>query len=255
MCTVECGANPAMCDAIAQGSICVSAQPDIPGGKSFCMRPCFYGAPDTPEFTRCRGRDDMVCFPFDQNDPLQGAYCAPQCRSDADCGTRHCDLRTGGCADVTSGSLPIGAACDTGAVPDPCNGYCVRLDNAATPGPGVPGVCAAWCTLGQIGCGVSGKAPMPAACFFSAADAAPGDVASCAALCDCNDDCVEGFVCQPIQYAYYRTTYGHRGYCAPPVDPSTGAPANGVACAGSSNDAGTVTLPDAAAPFDARATD
>src|SRR5260221_49604 len=81
-----CAANATMCSAF--GGLCVGF--DAAGTKGYCLESCRLGSP-TVGAMKCHGRQDVTCEPFGSaTAPSFG--CMPLCLSDADCGTRKCDL-------------------------------------------------------------------------------------------------------------------------------------------------------------------
>ncbi|HVU05255.1 MAG TPA: hypothetical protein VHE30_26085 [Polyangiaceae bacterium] len=235
ICTADCQADPSICSQqLDPNSVCVGFGSDA-SAPAYCLQRCTIGAPAD---SKCHGRTDFVCD--DSNSPGD-AWCLPLCGSDADCGTRKCDFRTGRCVDATdvSGTLPLGADCDPTLVKDPCNGVCVNT-SLTDSGPQT-GVCNTICTIGApAACGETGaSATLQNACLFATSDLAiEGDLGVCSHLCDCNDDCNGGLVCRPFTAAQAQGI-GRAGYCSLSINSMTGKPAENIPCSGAKHDAGT----------------
>lgn len=234
LCTIQCGAgdsgNPdSECVAIDRNSVCVSFGS---GAPSYCLQQCTEGV-SSP--SKCQGRDDLVCSSLvDENGNPTISACVPMCGSDFDCKGRKCDFRTGSCVDKTSGTLPIGSACDATATTDPCNGFCANPYDNQDSAPAKYGTCFGACTLNTngVGCGVDPTAlpPFDVQCL-GPASAAPGDQGLCFQLCNCSDDCRNtAFICRPWGDTQSVDATGKKGYCTGPVD-SMGKPIADVKCA------------------------
>lgn len=244
MCVADCSSDPSVCTNLDPSATCVafSTAPLV----AYCLQRCVIGTPG-PGVEKCHQRLDAACA---QGSKAPGAgFCVPQCRNDADCGTRKCDLGSGFCMDAKdiTGTLSIGSPCDAGLSKDPCRGLCLPF-GANDAGTG-PGMCTGVCQLGSLGCGNDPASPTPpiAACLFGSADERTGDAGLCAQLCDCNDACKsEGYACLPFVDAQEAATLGHAGYCGGAVDSTTGKPRESIACSGR-RDAGATPHADASA--------
>jgi len=240
LCTLECTtmASENLCASFGGTCITLSSSPT---GKSFCMEKCSTG-PVTSRFSKCHGREDMVCAALEPT----GFGCIPLCATDSDCGgTRKCDLGLGLCADVLTPGAPIGSPCTLDA--DCAGSFCYPFD--ISPDAPSAGVCTAICRLGnQEGCrfrtGPLDAGPPVGACLLSAPTADVGDVGICAQLCDSVNDCTttdSRWTCNIDQDV--RVVFQHAGYCwlgtrpdgggprdasAPEVAPETGAPETGA---------------------------
>jgi hypothetical protein len=260
LCTADCTAqaNQTLCKSF--GGICVSFSAAT--NKSYCMEPCTEGKA-TPADSKCHGRLDTVCGALDS----PGLFaCVPLCATDADCGTRKCDLGTGLCTDVVTPGAPIGSPCTVdrdcaGAI---CYPFEVSPDASST-----AGVCSALCRLGNIeGCKFRTSAldagPPVGACLLSTSTADVGDTGICAQLCDSVNDCGttdSRWTC--VFDPDVRTAFGHAGYCwlnsrpdagtrdaaTPDIAPETGAPETGVPETGAPETSGPETgVPEASSP-------
>jgi hypothetical protein len=239
LCTTECAtaANENFCKSLGGTCIALSASPTA---KAYCMETCATG-PVTSQFTKCHGRDDMMCAELDP----AGFGCVPICESDADCGTRKCDLASGLCADFVTPGAPIGSPCTADA--DCAGRFCFEFDPAPDAASSA-GVCTAICRLGSLGCKfrvgpLDAGAPV-GACLLSTPTADIGDVGICAQLCDSVHDCSTNdprWTCRLDATVF--TAFQHLGYCwtgvrpdgggprdasAPEVAPETGAPETGA---------------------------
>jgi hypothetical protein len=208
ICTAECSTAAAESLCKSFDGICVSFS--LTSTKSYCLESCTTGKVPTPE-SKCHGRDDMVCASLDP----AGFGCIPLCATDADCGSRKCDLGTGLCTDFVTPGAPIGSPC---SVDSDCAGaicYPFVISDAAVS----PGVCTAACRLGNTeGCGFRTSAldagPPVGACLLGPTSSAPGDMGICAQLCDTINDCTTQdprWTC--LLDADVRATFGHAGYC------------------------------------------
>jgi hypothetical protein len=238
MCVADCSTDPTVCGKLDPSATCVGFS-DTPV-VAYCLQRCVIGTPPTGD-EKCHKRLDTACF---QGTSASGAgFCSPQCRNDADCGARKCDLASGLCMDAKDliGTLAIGSPCDAGLPKDPCRGFCLPLNfNDAGTG---PGMCTGFCPLGSLGCGSDPASPTAACLFaYTSADEKAGDLGICGQLCDCNDECkTEGRACRPFTDPNEVAAFGHAGYCGGAVDSGTGKPAESIACG------------DAGAPHDADA--
>jgi hypothetical protein len=236
LCTADCttAANQNLCKSL--GGICVAL---TAMSKAFCMEPCTEGKVGTPE-SKCHGRHDSVCSPLD----TPGSFaCVPICETDADCGTRKCDLGTGLCADVLTPGSPIGSSCLRDS---DCAGlFCYPFESGPDASSSA-GVCTAICRLGNVeACGFRTSpldaGPPVGACLLASSSADVGDIGICAQLCDTVNDCGSTdsrWNC--ILDSDVRTAFGHAGYCwlgarpgprdasAPDTAPETGAPETGA---------------------------
>jgi hypothetical protein len=238
LCTAECTtmASENFCKSLGGTCIALSSSPTA---KAFCMETCATGKVTVPS-DKCHGRDDMMCAELDP----AGFGCVPICESDADCGTRKCDLASGLCADVLTPGAPIGSPCT--ADTDCAGRFCFAFDPA--PDASSAGVCTAICRLGSLGCkfrvGALDAGPPVGACLLSTPDADIGDVGICAQLCDSVNDCSTNdprWTCRldvMVQAAFQHLGYcwtgvrpdggGPRDASAPEVAPETGAPETGA---------------------------
>jgi hypothetical protein len=209
ICTASCAGNPALCQPF--GGICVTF--DTAGTSAYCIERCTIGSPPAGA-TKCHNRQDSTCEPFGTAAaPTFG--CVPLCLSDADCGTRKCDLGTGLCADRVSTGAGIGAAC---TVDTDCAGLlCIPV--ASSDGGPTPGVCSAFCHLGSVqGCSYRSTpldaGPAVGGCILGADTGyGLGDLGFCLQLCDAPADCslkYPGWTC--VQNASVIAVF-HHGAC------------------------------------------
>ena len=256
LCTTECSstANENLCKSFGGTCITLSSSPT---GKAFCMETCTTGRV-TPPSAKCHGREDMVCAALEP----AGNGCVPLCATDADCGTRKCDLGSGLCADVLTPGAPIGSPC---TVDRDCTGsFCYPFDIAPDASSSA-GVCTAICRLGNLeGCrfrtGPLDAGPPVGACLLSTSMADVGDVGICAQLCDSVNDCTTNdsrWTC--LFDPDVRAIFQHAGYCwlgvrpdgggprdasAPEPTPETGAPETGAPETGAPETGAPEAAPD-----------
>jgi hypothetical protein len=221
-CSLNC-ASDVECTAIDEESECVvSAE----GAAGLCLRTCLSQDPRSLAENKCLGRVDLACnseaylglAPFSGS--RQAGWCYPQCASDADCGSRRCDLARGLCVDTLTEGLPIGSRCTQHA--DCAGRLCIGLADGEA-------FCSAPCVFGlPIGCGYGVSAQTRgAACFLPQqqgflSSEGRGDVGFCTQLCSENADCTQaerGWVCDETDDAVER--FNRPGYCDLP-DPTDG---------------------------------
>jgi len=208
ICTTDCSTATAESLCKSFDGICVSFS--ATSSKAYCLESCTTGRVPTPE-SKCHGREDMVCAALEP----AGFGCIPLCATDADCGSRKCDLGTGFCTDFVTPGAPIGSPC---LIDSDCAGAICYPFVFSDAGPS-PGVCTAACRLGTTeGCGFRTSAldagPPVGACLLGPSSAAPGDTGICAQLCDTVNDCTTQdprWTCLPD--ADVRAAFGHAGYC------------------------------------------
>lgn len=217
LCVLDCARDDSVCQKTDAGSTCVvlddrgtSATRD---DTAFCLPKCTLGDPPAND-DKCRGRIDLVCSEETAGTGL--GYCRPACRADLDCGSRHCDLRTGLCGDDTPQGDAIGSACDP-AMPK-CSGGCI--DHGAS-----YAECSGVCRLNTPGCGQdpAAGAPYDYYCYLDpSGGGGEGDLGYCTRVCDCDDDCGrDDAVCEPHDKLKSKT--GRAGVCASKVFASGGA--------------------------------
>jgi hypothetical protein len=188
----------------------------------------------------------MVCATLDP----AGFGCIPLCATDADCGSRKCDLGTGLCTDFVTPGAPIGSPC---SVDSDCAGaicYPFVISDAAAS----PGVCSALCRLGNTeGCGFRTSpldaGPPVGACLLGPGSAAPGDIGICAQLCDTVNDCStqdSRWNCLPD--ADVRSAFGHAGYCWLGMRPEGGTGRDAAAETGPETGTPEASPPEASLP-------
>jgi hypothetical protein len=211
LCTADCAtqANQTLCKSF--GGICVALTAS-PTAKAFCMEPCTTGMVLDPK-SKCHGRPDSVCSPLDS----PGSFaCIPLCATDADCGTRKCDLGTGLCTDVVTPGAPIGSPCTLDS--DCAGAICYPFD-VAPDASSSAGVCTAICRLGNLEACHFRTSPLDAgppvgACLLSSSTNDIGDIGICAQLCDTVNDCGTNdprWTC--VLDSDVRAGFGHAGYC------------------------------------------
>jgi hypothetical protein len=149
-------------------------------------------------------------------------YCRPACRSNLDCGSRYCDLKTGLCGDAAPMGDPIGAACDATAAG--CAGGCFEFPGTSY------SACSGACSFNTPGCGQTNT--HETLDYFCQIDPAPksgdGDLGYCAKLCNCDMDCGRpDAVCEPTPTLPMST--GRRGVCNSSKYPS-GAKRPNIPC-------------------------
>lgn len=211
LCVLECARDASICERADASTTCVvlddRGTSDSLDDAAYCLPTCTLGDPD-PDDDKCRGRIDMVC-----NEQTAGTgvgFCRPACRSDLDCGDRHCNLRTGLCADQPPEGAGIGSACDPTA-PE-CAGGCIEHGSSYAE-------CSGVCRLGTPGCGQS-TADGPPFNYYCYLDPSRmggvGDLGYCTKLCDCDDDCARAdTVCEADDSLSEAT--GRKGVCASKV--------------------------------------
>lgn len=230
LCTADCTADlgkssSSICTAIDPAAVCVDlGAPGSPHGV--CLEGCSAGPDSLTDFDpgKCHGRHELACEPvYDSNNVSTGkGYCRPNCNSDADCGGRTCNPRTGLCDDQAAQGLPVGSSCpapgsDAGA--DPCRGTCGGVVHSFGGAP-FTYTCSERCTIGAVpSCGWDGSGPADAYCVFVYdANAGRGDQGACGQTCDCNSDCLDpDLVCLPFNNATLESQLGHKGYCGDPL--------------------------------------
>jgi hypothetical protein len=150
-------------------------------GEAYCLQVCEVGA-GAP---KCNGRGDLAC----DGVSVSGlAFCRPVCRSDTDCGSRHCDLGLGVCVDEPPLGDPIGAQCDPDAEESTCASQtCMRFSDTYAS-------CSAVCNLSYNGCGSDGATPDnpgdPSCVFPAVAGSSVYDLGFCSQRCECDGDCL-----------------------------------------------------------------
>jgi hypothetical protein len=240
ICTTDCSASAAaqsLCTSY--DGICVRFSET--STKSYCLESCTTGEVPIPN-SKCHGREDMVCASLLPS----GFGCIPLCATDADCGSRKCDLGTGLCTDFVTPGAPIGSNCsaDTDCAGAICYPF-VTSDAAVS-----PGVCSAACRIGTIeGCGFRTSpldaGPPVGACLLGPTASGPGDMGICAQLCDTVNDCAtqdRRWTCVPD--ADVRAAFGHAGYCWLGMRPEGGTGLDAAAETG----APEASAPEASAP-------
>lgn len=210
-CTIGCSAG-LECDALLAGSVCVATSTG-----NYCYRGCQPSAASSFDPNKCHGRPNLACAPF-----ADGAdfACAPSCVSDADCGSRFCDIGSGFCTDTRPTGLLSGTPCNPNDTPDPCAGVCLQTggDNEGT--------CLGICTFGTAGtlggCGSPATGSQYAACLALANNSMGwGDLGICVGLCNCDEQCMNGTVCEAIASGLLSGPVGYPGACFNPTIGST----------------------------------
>jgi hypothetical protein len=218
-CTIPCLVD-SPCTAIDGDARCLW------GG--FCARPCSVGVPDAD---KCGGRIEgigcatILFGPEDRSD-----LCVPRCQNNAACGVnRFCNLSDGTCMNSPRVGDPIGTACTLEEQPTSCAYYCQGTggDTAA---------CTARCTVGAAaGCGVESYVAGGPICV-AAFSFAPGDASYCGRACNCDDDCLNGDICEAIDFAESGVVTDALGRCFPDFTPTD--PSDGIACDDAISDGG-----------------
>jgi hypothetical protein len=207
VCSRQCTSD-SVC--IPYGGICMSF--DNSSAEGWCVESCAPGN-SVSEASKCHGRADEACGPTDRP---HSYICWSLCASDADCGSRKCEMATGFCVDTVVAAAPIGTPCDPNATTDACSpGYCQGL-SAPDSGPAT-GFCTVPCRFGGLdGCGYSRNAIGPstgvvAACMNYPNMDGHGDQGLCWQLCDVASNCVDPSAkCDPAA----RSLLNH-GMCDP----------------------------------------
>jgi len=220
LCVLDCQADSSVCEKADPDTTCVvladNGTDDTSDDTALCLPKCTLGDPAAND-DKCRGRIDLVCS--EQTAGTGLGYCRPACRSDLDCGTRVCDLRTGLCADTAPAGDPIGSACNP-AEPT-CSGGCVDHGSDWAE-------CSGVCRLNTPGCGQASSSgpPYDFWCFLDPSNrGGEGDLGYCTHTCDCNDDCGRAdAVCEPRKSLTPDT--GRKGICASKMFASGGARPN-----------------------------
>jgi hypothetical protein len=245
VCTVECtAATQNLCESTF-GGVCVRHSDATT--KSFCAERCSTGEV-IPQEAKCHGRHDSVCTSLD----TPGSFaCVPVCETDADCGTRKCDLGTGFCADVLTPGLPVGSPCirDSDCAGLFCYPFEIGADATSS-----AGVCTAVCRLGNLESCHFRTSPLDAgppvgACLLAAPTAHVGDVGICAQLCDSVNDCGTvdpRWTCELDPTV--RMTFGHAGFCWLGVRPDGGRPQDASVDAARDSGAPEASPPEASPP-------
>ena len=223
LCVLDCARDATICERADAATQCVvlddRGTSDALDDAAVCLPTCTLGDPKADD-DKCRGRIDMVCGEETAGTGL--GYCRPACRSDLDCDDRHCNLRTGLCADEQPEGGGIGSACDPTA-PE-CSGGCIEHGASYAE-------CSGVCRLGTPGCG-QGTADGPPFNFYCYLDPAgkggEGDLGYCAKLCDCDDDCERPDAVCEAETSLTEAT-GRKGVCASKVFAS-GAERPHLAC-------------------------
>lgn len=211
VCVADCSSDASACSAFAN-AVCVDVSPSGAAGPDAgaaphiarCFEACSLGDQTTP---KCHGLDGVACDPLASPSGAQ-AFCRPLCTTDAECGARTCDNRSGVCIQgPSSPDDSLGLACgqDAGS----CSGLCVDFGSGA-------GACSHQCIFGITNdCQqLSGD---PGGCIFTVPGGGIGDVGYCAELCDCPSDCKNASdVCDPFNNANLEAAFGHRGVCTAP---------------------------------------
>lgn len=212
ICTIRCVPDGSPCTEL--GATCVKLNRGDEFLQAYCLQRCAPGsAREGFSDEKCHGRPELACLPS----PTAGGVCAPNCNADADCGSRHCDPRTGMCIDTPPDGQAVGTAC---TATDMCRGNClaIQLPSGFT----VVRVCVEACTYGAVpACGWTGTgSPAEAACLTpwkgvaEAGGLGFGDPGWCTQLCDCDDDCAHlSLRCGPIGSAELEEFYGRKGRC------------------------------------------
>lgn len=216
MCLARCLPDHDFCQGLDALAKCVvlddAGTPAEPlDDVAYCMPGCTLGA-QAGELDKCRGRVDLVC-----TESLAGTkegYCRPACRSDVDCGVRHCNLGTGLCRDATPTGAPIGSSCEPDAATSTCSGACLAVESGYAE-------CSGVCSLGTPGCGQENTdTSLSYYCLHdSSAASGEGDLGYCAKLCDCDADCErDDAVCEPR--SELPALSGRTGVCGSKLLPS-----------------------------------
>jgi hypothetical protein len=221
LCVAECARDDGTCEDRDETTTCVvlddrgTSTPN--DDAAFCLPTCTLGEPDAA-VDKCRGRIDLVCAEDTVGTGV--GFCRPACRSDVDCGDRHCNLSTGFCADSPTPGDPIGSNCD------PTAPECACIEQGSS-----YAECSGVCRLGTVGCGqdTADGPPFDYYCYLDpAGEGGLGDLGYCARACDCNDDCGRAdAVCEPHPDLTEAT--GRQGVCGPAVYAS-GGPRPNIPC-------------------------
>jgi hypothetical protein len=216
ICVAECARDASVCEKLDADATCVvlddRGTSSVLDDTAFCLPRCKLGDAASGE-EKCRGRVDLVC-----SEAAAGSgqgYCRPACRSDRDCGSRLCNLRTGLCGDAPPSGDPIGSACNPEE--SHCAGGCIdHGSNWAE--------CSGVCRLNTPGCGqTSSRPPYDYWCYLDPSNVGgDGDLGYCAHVCDCDDDCGrDDAVCEPS--GSLESDTGRAGVCASKTYASGGA--------------------------------
>jgi len=197
LCTLDCTASQAACAPF--GAVCVAIDVSDAGAvtKAVCLENCKVGAPPVPPAApKCHGREDVACESVNQAGTVFS--CIPLCATNADCGTRKCDLASGFCVDTPMTGKPIGASCTftSGMASTECaGGLCVPIVGVPDGGTTAQGFCTAFCRLGSVeACNfrisaLDAGAPVGACLEPLRANYDVGDLGFCLQLCDSSADC------------------------------------------------------------------
>jgi hypothetical protein len=225
ICTSDC-TTTGTCGA---GGICLAIDADADAGvisKALCFESCAIGPTlPAPPVSKCHGRQDVACEPVNQAETTFG--CIPICLSDADCGTRKCEVGTGLCVDTPRVGKTVGSACTVlpGVSSAECaGGLCLPLESAPDGG-ATPGVCTSFCRLNTIeACNfrstpISAGPPMGACALpWSETGYNTGDLGLCLQLCDTENDCsyhAPNWLCRTD---IVLPGWGHSVCLVPPTD-------------------------------------
>lgn len=224
-CTVPCD-DRTPCDAFGSYHHCVQRQGET---RRYCEQRCLNGID-------C-GRDGYTCA---GEVPPSGGLCIGVCSDDAHCSEGYtCDRPTGQClapgAPTPSGAA-LGSPCGSDAA---CrSGSCLEAENGGTPTGYLGGTCVANCILprGYNTSSFWNGATLPAgtceggAICFPTDSLTEGDLGTCFAACEGNEDCRPGYQCA----SSFNTSSGRpasfdNGVCLP-IDCSRTPCPSGSSC-------------------------
>lgn len=201
ICTSPCSDNQGCWDYDAF-SLCVALGVSE-GSDMYCVQACTFGASYAD---KCFDSAVQTCYPV-SNEPLEDetfiGACFPQCRNDDDCASgTFCDAASGLCLEQELPGKAVGEICDVSAGEGECGqgGACMGIADGIT-----TGFCTSVCNFHPetIICGSESVGPdAQAACIpnLQILDAlgvpsSVNDVGQCLPLCDVDDDCPTGMVC------------------------------------------------------------
>lgn len=201
ICTSPCSDNQGCWD-YDTFSLCVALGVSE-GSDMYCVQACTFGASYAD---KCFDSAVQTCYPV-SNEPLEdGTFigaCYPQCRNDDDCASgTFCDTASGLCLEEELPGKAVGEICDVSAGEGECGqgGACMGIAEGIT-----TGFCTSVCNFHPetIICGSESVGPdAQAACIpnLQILDAlgvpsSVNDVGQCLPLCDVDDDCPTGMVC------------------------------------------------------------
>jgi hypothetical protein len=223
-CVGRCDDSPEPCGAF-ENAVCVQAS-DVEDRDdasasletALCLESCEVGGGPEGE---CHAREHVACASLDGEG--SSGFCRPLCSTDDECPVA-CDPRRGVCTHTPVVDPDFGLRCaqvsangDSDGGTDPgdastCTGLCVEVNDA-------PSVCTRACSFGQsTECAPATFGQRRGGCLLAGEQGGIGDVAYCAELCDCSEDCIEPtFVCDAFDDEDLEAAFERKGVCIDPT--------------------------------------